>query len=327
MTAYQTEAYLRETLQSVTAQSEDSWELVVVDNGNSDTIADIVREFLDDSRVRLLRQENKGYTGGISAAADVAVGDYLSVLDSDDLLEPQFVATMVDFLERHPEADAVGCDAFLFDDGEQHPHGRGYLHSTGTAPPPRDGERLTVESVLGGKVPYYTGAVRREAWDAVGGYQPGVADVDESVLIWLRLADGFDARLIPDKLARYRVRDGSLSRDPEKVERFESQLIRTFEMFGEQSGDPRHLEALQSPVRRLRYHQALRRARWAFMDGDTRGARRSAREAYGYQHSVRAAIVVVALTMPAAVLKAVYPLKQWLGTVTRRARLSALRQS
>jgi glycosyltransferase involved in cell wall biosynthesis len=317
-TAYMTESYLPDTIESVVAQTDPDWELVVVDNGNSDAIAAIVRSYAHDPRIRLVRQDNKGYTGGVMAAARHATGDYFCVLDSDDQLTPDYVQRMVSFLETHPEADAVGCDAHLFVDGERRSFGRGYLHSTGTRPPSPAGEVLTVDAVLGGRVPYYTGAVRREAWNAVGGYEPGVADIDESVLIWLRLATQFHVYLLPDRLARYRVREESLSRDSRKVERFESALIGTFERFAGESGDPDHLAAVEAPLRRLRYHQALRRARVAFIDGDIPAARAFARDAYTHRHTLRAAVAVGSVALAPRLLAVLYPLKQRLALAGRR---------
>lgn len=317
--AYRTEAYLADTIASVLRQTSPAWELVVVDNGNSEGIAAIVRSF-DDGRIRLVRQENQGYTGGVMAAAAVALGDYFCVLDSDDQLTPDFAKTMLDYFDAHPEVDAVGCDAHLFLDGEDQPIGRGYLRSIDSSIPSSEGDVLTVEQVLGGRVPYYTGAIRRSAWIAVGGYQPGIEGVDESVLIWLRLSSSFEVRLLPARLARYRVRADSLSRDPDKVEAFETSLIGTFEMFALQSSDTRHAEVVKVPLRRLRYHQALRRARWAFADGDIPASRRFARDAFRHMHTLRAGTIVLLLKFSPRLLKSAYPLKGWLGQAVRRAR-------
>lgn len=317
--AYRTEEYLPETITSVLAQTSPAWQLVVVDNGNSDAVVDIVNSF-DDPRIRLVRQENRGYAGGVMAAAAAAQGDYFCVLDSDDQLMPQFAETVLDYLDAHREVDAVGCDAHLFEDGDERPFGRGYLRTTDSQPPSPQGDVLTVDQVLGGRVPYYTAAIRRGAWQAVGGYQPGVVGVDESVLIWLRLTSDFEVRLLPDKLARYRVRDDSLSRDPDKVEGFESSLIRTFEMFAGQSSNPQHAQVVEGTLRRLRYHQALRRARWAFSDGDFSAARRFARGAFAQQHTLRAGAVAVALTLSPRLLRSAYPMKQWLQQAARHAR-------
>jgi glycosyltransferase involved in cell wall biosynthesis len=315
--AYRTEAYLPDTISSVLAQTSPAWELVVVDNGNSDEIASIVESFADDPRVRLVRQENKGYAGGVMAAAAVAHGDYFCVLDSDDEVMPDFTATMVEFLDHHPSVDAVGCDARMVRDGDERPSSQSYFQSIGCHPPAKGGEVLTVEDVLAGRVPYYTGAIKKAAWWAVGGYEPGL---ESDVLIWLRLASNYKLCLLPDRLGRYRVRDESLSRHPDRVEQFENNLIRTFEAFAEESGDPRHLSIAQSPVRRLRYHQALRRARWAFVDGDIEGARRLARNAFEQRATLRAGAIVVLLKLSPRLLTRVHPLKQQLAQRGHRAR-------
>lgn len=317
--AYRTEAYLADTIASVLTQTSTEWELVVVDNGNSEAIASIVHSF-DDGRIGLVRQENRGYTGGVMAAEAVARGDYICVLDSDDQLMPEFAKTMLDYLDAHPEVDALGCDAHVFLDEDGRPLGRGYLRSIGSRIPSPKGDVLTVDQVLGGRVPYYTGAIRQAAWRAVGGYQPGVEGVDESVLIWLRLASDFEVRLLPDRLAMYRVRKESLSRDADKVEEFESSLIRTFEMFAEKSEDPRQAQVVEAPLRRLRYHQALRRARWAFRDGDVPSSRRFARDAFAQRHTLRAGAILLLLKLSPWLLRSLYPFKQWLAHTVRRAR-------
>lgn len=63
VTAYQTEKYVGETIRSVLTQTRSDWELVVVDNGNSDEMAAVVGNFTSDPRIKLIRQENKGVRG------------------------------------------------------------------------------------------------------------------------------------------------------------------------------------------------------------------------------------------------------------------------
>lgn len=319
-TAYQSERFLPETIASVLAQTDPDWELVVVDNGNAEPIAEIVRRHSADPRISLVRQENRGYRGGVSAAAAAARGRYLCVLDSDDRLAPEHAAVIGSFIDEHPGVDAVGCDAHQFYDGESAPFGGGYFRSLGKRRAPAQGRRLRAADVLEGWVPYYSSAIRRGAWDQVGGYEPGIYGVDESVVIWLRLAESFDVRLIPDKLAFYRVRSDSLSRDPEKVESFEDRLIRSFEGYAAESMDVRSELAVVRTVRKIRYLRALRQARWAFQAGDIAQARVRAREAWGYRHTPRAAAALAATTVAPRLATAIYPLKQRAPAVIRRTR-------
>lgn len=331
-TAYKTEAYLGATIDSVVAQSDANWELVIVDNGNDDDIAAIVASFAHDPRITLLRQENRGYVGGVMAAAAEARGAYLCVLDSDDQLMPDFVRTMSAYLEAHPGVAAVGCDAHEFSDGEQDTFGRTHLRAIGVRRVSVGGEVLTVKDVLRGRVPFYTGAISRESWDRVGGYRPDVGGGDPDVLVsleasdeyepdvllWLELSSQFDVRLIPERLARYRVRPTSLSRAPERIEQFETSLIGTFERFAESSGRADYQALVQAPVHRLRYNQAIRRARWAFLDGDVSSARGHAREAFALRRTLRAAAILAALSLPVRLVAAAYPAKQRAAAWARR---------
>ena len=113
-TAYKTEQYLPATIDSVLAQTRADWELVVVDNGMSDEIAAIVLGY-DDPRIRLVRQENRGPPAASTRRPRSATGRYLSVLDSDDQLMPEYCARTAAVFERHPGADVVGIDAFVFE--------------------------------------------------------------------------------------------------------------------------------------------------------------------------------------------------------------------
>ena len=73
-------------------------------------------------------------------------------------------------------------------------------------------------------------------------------------------------------------------------------------------------------MRRLRYDQAMRRARWALLDGDVQGARAAARDAYRHRRTLRAAAVIVALRMSPEVLRSIHPAKNRAQNALRRAR-------
>lgn len=320
MTAFRTEQYLPRTIESVRAQTREDWELIVVDNGMSDELAAIVRSFsATDERVRLVRQENKGYRGGVMAAATAAVGDYVCVLDSDDQLMPEFCARVGDVLDSDPNIAAAGVDAYRFSAPEELNLPVAYMRSIGITATADPAQRLSFREVISGRVPYYTAAIRRDAWDAVGGYEPGVDDVDESVLIWCRLTEQFDVRLLPDRLARYRIRPDSLSRQPEKVEAFERELMKSFSAAADESTKPAHRTTVDETLRGLRYHQAIRRARQSLLDGDKVGARAAARAAYSERRTLRSAGILTAVTVAPGLLIVIHPLKQ---RATRLAELT-----
>ncbi len=317
-TAYRTEQYIGATIESVVGQTRSDWELIVVDNGMSDEMAAQVRRYLDDDRITLLRQENKGYVGGVMAAAELARGRYLCVLDSDDHLMPEFCRRVGETIDRHPEVAAIGVDARRFDE-----HGTDlptdYYRSVGVRTAPDGTVPLTLGDVVGGHVPYYTAAIRADAWTAVGGYDPGLTGVDESVVIWLRLTERYDVRVLPDVVARYRIRSDSLSRGAEHVEAFEDALERSFES-ARPLADPEHERRLGSHLRVLRADRQIRRARWALLDGEIASARSAARASLRERRTARAGLLLVGLTLMPGALRAIHPIKNRIQATAARLR-------
>ncbi len=202
----------------------------------------------------------------------------------------------------------MGCDAHLFSDGRDRPHGRGYMRSVGMRLPAGDGERLGLADLLDGRIPYYGALVRRSAWRAVGGYGSTEPDVDESVDVWLRLVADHEVWVSPRRLARYRVRDDSLSRHPSSVAAFEHALVNSFLAHARRHPDDARVAALvDRTVRRLRYHQALRRARTT--SRAARSPTRAARSATPARSGAppRVLLVLVALHVAPGLLAAVQP--------------------
>jgi hypothetical protein len=312
---YRTEAYLAATIDSVIAQTLTDWELILVDNGMSDEVVRIVEKYADDPRIRLIRQENRGPGGGIDAAAAVATGRYYAVLDSDDLLMPEFCARTAAVLDAHPHVDVVGIDAFLFDDEDGQDQIRSYRQSVGITTDADVDHPMTLVEVIGGNVIYYTAAIRAEAWAKGGGFSCDTPKVEDLAMFMRMLAVGCDIRVLNERLARYRLRANSFSRDPAHVDAFESSLEQAFVQAGNLSDAPDVQQALDITLRRLRFNQAMRRSRAALLAGDAVTARDQAKRAFGQRRAARPAVVVAGLTVAPGVLRRIHPVKQRISHV------------
>jgi hypothetical protein len=308
-TAYKTEQYLPATIDSVLAQTVADWELVVVDNGMSDEIAAIVLGYRDP-RIRLVRQENRGVTGGVDAAAEVATGRYFAVLNSDDQLLPEYCARTAAVLERYPDTDVVGIDAHVFDEHDGQDQIRGYRQSVGITTPADPTRPVTLVDVVRGDVLYYTSTIRAEAWRKGGGYACDTPRVADLALYLRLLAAGCEIRVLDERLARYRLRPDSLSRDPAEVEVFEQSLETCFVRAAAASTDPRMPQALDVTLRRIRWDRAMRKARAALLRGDTATAKEQTRAALAQKRSARPVAVLVGLTLAPWALRRVHPAKQ-----------------
>lgn len=319
-TAFETEQYVGEMIESVLAQTDGDWELVVVDNGCSEAMADVVRPYTADSRVHLVRQENKGYTGGVSAAAAAASGRYLCVLDSDDAVAPRFCERVRSLVAADPGIDGISCNAVMFRDLDGDGELEDFFTSTGRRTMPDPSRAVTFGEVLADGAPPYVGLIRRAVWDDLGGYECP-ADLEPDVILWLRLVStGRDLRILPDSLVKTRVRPESLSHHPDKVDAFQLRLQHSYLTVAREHGMSDAVAARSDVVRRLRYHHALSTARSALIDGDILDARRAARDAFRQQRTVRALAAIGATHLRRDVALKVRTAKNRAADAARRVR-------
>jgi glycosyltransferase involved in cell wall biosynthesis len=107
--AYTARKYIAETLESPLNQNLRSFEIIVVDDGSGDGTHTVVEEYRDRGVV-LLRQPNSGIRAARTRALSVARGQFVALLDSDDLWEPDYLQTMVAFLELAKTALRRACE-------------------------------------------------------------------------------------------------------------------------------------------------------------------------------------------------------------------------
>ncbi len=111
---YQTpEKFLREMLDSLRAQTYGNWELCIA-NGSPDdkSVTSVLERYSKkDSRIRFLNMDhNQGIAGNTNGALSMARGEFVGLLDHDDLLAPNALYEIVSALEKEPQADAVYTD-------------------------------------------------------------------------------------------------------------------------------------------------------------------------------------------------------------------------
>lgn len=94
--AYNAQAYLRECLESVLAQSFSDWEAIVVNDGSTDSTLDIALSYAAlDPRIRVITTPNRGQSAARNAALDTVAGEWITFLDSDDVLFPHSLERMM----------------------------------------------------------------------------------------------------------------------------------------------------------------------------------------------------------------------------------------
>jgi glycosyltransferase involved in cell wall biosynthesis len=106
MTAYNREQFIAEAIESVLSSSYTNLELIIVDDGSSDSTVAIARSYPEkDERVRVyVNERNLGDYPNRNKAASYAKGDYIMYCDSDDSLKTDGIQNCVEAMSRHPEA-------------------------------------------------------------------------------------------------------------------------------------------------------------------------------------------------------------------------------
>jgi GT2 family glycosyltransferase len=109
--------FLGEALDSVLGQTYSDLEVIVVDDGSTDGTAELMSaRSRDDSRVRYVPQANRGASAARNAGLDLARGEYVAFLDSDDAWKPWHLELGLGCLERTPEAGLVWSNIEFVDD-------------------------------------------------------------------------------------------------------------------------------------------------------------------------------------------------------------------
>lgn len=99
---YNVEAYLERCLDSITSQDYSNLEIILVDDGSPDKCGQICDQYAKkDSRIRVIHKTNGGLSSARNAGLDVAKGDYISFVDSDDSIMPHMYSTMVSVIEEN----------------------------------------------------------------------------------------------------------------------------------------------------------------------------------------------------------------------------------
>ena len=116
---YNVEKYLEKCLDSILEQTFTEYEVICMDDGSTDRSGIILDEYaLKDSRIRVIHKENSGYGKTMNQAIQLARGQYIGIVESDDTIERHMFQFLYDKIEEH-DLDMVKSDFYLaWEDGE-----------------------------------------------------------------------------------------------------------------------------------------------------------------------------------------------------------------
>ena len=208
--AYNAEKFIAKTLESVLFQTYLNIEVLVVDDGSTDTTAEIVKSFVQkDSRVSLLQQSNAGVAAARNLAIEKSKGEYIAPIDADDIWYPQNLEKQVKCLTSSEPSVGV-VYSWSVDINE-----KGLLVTGGFYNSTIEGEVYTALVYK-----YFIGnasssLIRRVCFAKVGGYNCKLklenAQGCEDWELHLRIAEHYQFKVAPKYLVGYRQITSSMS--------------------------------------------------------------------------------------------------------------------
>jgi len=205
---YNGEKYLEEAIESILNQTYKNYELIVVDDGSTDSSRAIVEGF-NDKRLKVVRQSNQGLSRALNRGLRESNGKYIARMDSDDVSMPKRLEKQVEFLENAKEVALIGTWADIWLEGTKSQ--RAHRHPTNDL-------ILHFELLFNNPFVHSSVMIRKSVLEEVGGYCEN-KDITppEDFELWSRIARKHQLGNIGETLHRYREVAGSISRHKAKM--------------------------------------------------------------------------------------------------------------
>jgi glycosyltransferase involved in cell wall biosynthesis len=192
---YNDGAYLPETISKLNLQTEKSFEIIIVNDGSTDTqTLEVLNQLATQENITVLHKENGRMSSARNHGVKYAKGKFIAALDADDYFDPSFFKKAVDILNIEPTTAVVTSYIKYFG------------NKTGTSKP-RGGNAFNF--LFSNQCPACA-MVRKEIWDQVGGYDESMKLGYEDWEFYIRITKlNLVVHLIPEFLLYYRQTDKS----------------------------------------------------------------------------------------------------------------------
>lgn len=169
---YKQAQYLSECLQSVTDQTYQNWECIIVDDGSPDNTENIAKAWcIKDKRIKYLYKDNGGVSAARNAGIAIAQGEWILPLDADDKIASQYLELAVHVIEKDDKVGIIYCEAEFFGDKS----GNWVLEAY-------DFEKLLIKNQI-----FCTAFYKKEDWVKIGGYDINMTHGYEDWEFWVNL--------------------------------------------------------------------------------------------------------------------------------------------
>ncbi len=193
--------YLGGAIESVLAQTFSDWEMIVVDDGSTDDTSEVIRPYLDDSRIQYHHTENCGQPAAENTGIRLSRGHFIAFIDADDLWLPKKLETQLPMFGIKPEIGVVYTRRLTINpEGTLIPMAKRQLFRG----------KILKQLFRNNFVTFSSSVVRRTVFDDVGLFDEECRHASDYEL-WLRVAMRYEFDYVDVPLVKYRTGHANLT--------------------------------------------------------------------------------------------------------------------
>ena len=211
--------FLAEAISSVLRQDFTNYELLIVDDGSTDDTPNLIKPYLADKRVRYLPKKN----GGLSSARNYGIinanGDYIALLDADDIWYPEKLACQIKHIENRPDVGMVFSNFNTFNADGIIFSGK-VSDSIDSFPNPEFNILFSRNNFIYPS----TVLIRKSIFKKCGFFDENLKSIEDYDM-WLRISNSYCLIGVPEKLTKIRVHNNNMSKNVDVMMRNEVMVI------------------------------------------------------------------------------------------------------
>ena len=220
MPAYNAEAYIKEAIDSILGQSFSDLELIVINDCSVDSTETVILGYSDCRILYLKNEKNMGVAATLNRGLEVASGEYIARMDSDDIALPERLTQQVQFLDEHPDYAICGSSLIVFGKNQ---HDRPF-------PYPVTDKEIRANMIFNSPFAHPSIMMRAEMLKQCGRYYDQNYEKAEDFELWYRLLRYGKGYNFQQPLLRYRhhgkqVRTANAAEQKEAVLRLRNRMV------------------------------------------------------------------------------------------------------
>lgn len=211
LTCYNHFAFLPAAIESIRNQTFRDVEIVAIDDGSKDDTRDWLRKNAQDAKL-IFNEKNLGTYASLNVALRHAKGEYIAILNDDDLWADTKLEKQLTLFEKHPQLGLVHTDGHFIDGEGKVVEGS----PLGFEFPRTETGDVLLSLLYANKIIASAVLVKRECFDKLGGFNEayfGSGDWE----MWLRIAEHYEIGFVPEELTFYRVHGGNASHKLDRI--------------------------------------------------------------------------------------------------------------